>query len=83
MLSRDELAGADTDELAALVEQAARELAARGEPTAFAHLYRLAGVVGECVGTAARTTAGQSSWAGVGDIAGMSRQAAWERWRTQ
>jgi hypothetical protein len=33
------------------------------------------------VGVAARTMAEQTSWAGVADIAGTSRQAAWERWR--
>lgn len=82
MVSRDELAGADTEDLVALVESAVRELAGRGEPAAFSHLLRLTGVVGECVGIAARATAERGSWAGVGEIAGTSRQAAWERWRT-
>ncbi len=38
-------------------------------------------VTGEAVGTAARILADHSSWTGVAEIAGTSRQAAWERWR--
>jgi hypothetical protein len=75
----DDLAQVGTDELAVLAEAAVTELARRG---AFGHLLRLTRVVGESVGVAARATAGNSSWAGVADIAGVSRQAAWERWRT-
>lgn len=82
MWSREELAAADSDDLAELAELAMRTLAERGEPAAFTHLLRMTGVAGECVGIAARTTAAASSWAGVGDLAGTSRQAAWERWRT-
>jgi hypothetical protein len=81
MRSREELAGADSDELADLAELALRTLAERGEPVAFTHLLRLTGVAGECVGIAARSTAATSSWAGVGELAGTTRQAAWERWR--
>ena len=82
MGSRDELAEASTEELAALAEAAITALAQRGDPVAFGHLLRLTGLVGECVGVAARATAERGSWAGVADIAGTSRQAAWERWRT-
>ena len=81
MVSREELAGLDSDALAALAELALRTLAERGEPAAFTHLLRMTGVVGECVGLAARSTAATSSWAGVGELAGTTRQAAWERWR--
>ena len=38
-------------------------------------------VAGEAVGVAARTVADHASWTGVAEIAGTSRQAAWERWR--
>ena len=81
MWSREELAGASADELAGLAELALRTLAERGDPAAFTHLLRMTGVAGECVGIAARTTAATSSWAGVGELAGTTRQAAWERWR--
>jgi hypothetical protein len=81
MCSRDHLAHATPDELAELAESAVCALAQRGDPGAFEHLLRLARVTGECLGVAARTMAEQTSWAGVADIAGTSRQAAWERWR--
>jgi predicted choloylglycine hydrolase len=79
--SRDDLAGATPDELADLAEAAVRALARSGEPHAFAHLLRLSGLVGECLGASARTLAEEGSWSGVGKIAGMTRQGAWERWR--
>jgi hypothetical protein len=81
MCSPDELAAAPPDELAELAEAAVQALARRDDPAAFAHLLRLTGVVGECVGTSARTLAGERSWSGVAQIAGTSKQAAWERWR--
>ncbi len=81
MRSRDELAAASPDELAELAELAIQALAHRDDPAAFTHLLRLTSVVGECVGTAARTLAGERSWSGVAQIAGTSKQAAWERWR--
>jgi hypothetical protein len=77
----DDLAEATTDELAALAEAAITRLAERGDPAAFGQLLRLTRIVGESVGVAARATAQRGSWAGVADIAGTSRQAAWERWR--
>jgi hypothetical protein len=42
---------------------------------------KLTRVAGECLGIAARTLAHERSWSQVGDIAGTTRQAAWERWR--
>jgi hypothetical protein len=81
MWSREELAAADSDDLAELAELALRTLAERGEPAAFSHLLRMTAVAGECVGVAARSMAAASSWAGVGELAGTTRQAAWERWR--
>jgi hypothetical protein len=81
MCSRDDLAAATPEELAELAEAAVRTLARCDDPAAFAHLLRLTGVVGECVGTSARTLGGERSWSGVAQIAGTTRQAAWERWR--
>ena len=78
---RDHQAAATTDELAALAEAAIDALARSGDPAAFGHLLRLTRVTGEAVGMAARTLADHSSWTGVAEIAGTSRQAAWERWR--
>ena len=79
--SRADLARATPEELAALAEAAIDALARSGDLAAFGHLLRLTQVTGEAVGTAARTLADRSSWTGVAEIAGTSRQAAWERWR--
>ena len=77
----DDLARETSDELAALAEAAIDVLARGGDPAAFGHLLRLTRVAGEAVGVAARTMADHTSWTGVAEIAGTSRQAAWERWR--
>lgn len=79
--SRADLARATPEELAALAEAAIDALARSGDLAAFGHLLRLTRVTGEAVGTAARTLADHRSWTGVAEIAGTSRQAAWERWR--
>ena len=81
MAGPEDLARATPDELAELAAGALRALAQRADPDAFAHLLRLTQVVGECMGTAARTLADERSWSGVADIAGTTRQAAWARWR--
>ena len=81
MIDSDDLAGASVDELAAVAHAAINELAERGDPAAFQQLLVLTRVVGESLGTAARATAERGSWAGVAEIAGTTRQAAWERWR--
>jgi hypothetical protein len=76
----EDLDRATPEELAELAEAAVRRLAQADDQAAFAHLLRLSRVVGECLGIAARTLAGDRSWSGVADIAGTTRQAAWERW---
>ena len=81
MHPREDLSAATPDELAERAETAVRSLARIDDPAAFAHLLRLTRIVGECVGTAARTLAGEQSWSGVAEIAGTTKQAAWERWR--
>ena len=56
------------------------ETAARSDdPAAFGYLLGLTRLAGECLGVAARTLAHESSWSQVGNIAGTTRQAAWER----
>lgn len=57
------------------------ELAASGDPTAFAELLALSEHVGVSLGSAARTMAEQGSWSQVATYAGTSKQAAWSRWR--
>ena len=74
---------APTEEVASLAQAAIESLAQRNDPDAFAHLLRLAQINGECLGTSARTLAEASSWSGVADMAGTTKQAAWSRWRTR
>jgi predicted choloylglycine hydrolase len=83
MCSREQLDRATTAELAELAEAAVVTLARSGDPAAFGHLLRLTQVAGESLGTAARALANQTSWTGVADVAGTTRQAAWERWRAR
>ena len=70
-----------SDELAETAAAAVRSLADSGDPAAFSHLLQLSQLVGEAIGDCARNIAEHSTWAGVADLAGTSRQAAWERWR--
>jgi hypothetical protein len=79
--NRKELDRATTDEVANLAQAALESLAKRDDPDAFAQLLRLAQINGECLGTSARTLAEESSWSGVADMAGTTKQAAWSRWR--
>ncbi len=83
MCAREDLARSTPQELAELAEAAVDALARSGDPAAFAHLLALTRITGESVGVAARTLAERSSWSGVADVAGTSRQAAWERWRSR
>ncbi|MEI2810937.1 MAG: hypothetical protein V9F00_12300 [Nocardioides sp.] len=68
--------GEIAEEIRALVE----ELAGSGDPAAFGHLLGLQEHLGLGLATAARALADASSWAGVADQAGTTRQAAWARW---
>jgi hypothetical protein len=81
MWSRDDLASATPSELADLAEACMRLLAQSDDPAAFGYLLELTRLGGECLGVAARTLAHESSWSQVANIAGTTRQAAWERWR--
>jgi hypothetical protein len=82
MWNREDLAGATPSELADLAEVSMRLLAQSEDPAAFGYLLELTRLAGESVGMAARTLAHESSWSQVGNIAGTTRQAAWERWRS-
>ena len=81
MWSREDLASATPSELADLAETSMRLLAQSDDPAAFGYLLELTRLGGECLGVAARTLAHESSWSQVADVAGTTRQAAWERWR--
>jgi predicted choloylglycine hydrolase len=69
------------DELANMARAAIDGLARSHDPAAFARLLELSQQVGECLGVSARNLAAGRSWSGVADLAGTTRQAAWERWR--
>jgi hypothetical protein len=81
MWSQEDLATATPSELADLAETSMRMLAESEDPAAFGYLIELTRLGGECLGIAARTLAHDSSWSQVANIAGTTRQAAWERWR--
>jgi len=73
------------DRSTALVAADARELvdelAARPDPAAFEELISLHDHLGRALGASARLLAETGSWAQVATHAGVSKQAAWSRWR--
>ena len=71
-----------TEALAQQARQAVEALAHLSDPAAFSELLRLSALVGECLGVTARSLADGGSWANVADVAGVTRQAAWSRWRS-
>lgn len=73
--------GASVVELQAAARQAVHDLAHSPDPAAFSALLGLSAEVGEALGTSARLLAEHNSWARVAEIADVSRQAAWHRWR--
>ncbi|GAB2566705.1 C45 family autoproteolytic acyltransferase/hydolase [Leucobacter ruminantium] len=73
--------GTSVAELQAAARQAVRELSLSPDPAAFSALLTLSGEVGEALGASARLLAEHNSWARVAEIADVSRQAAWHRWR--
>jgi hypothetical protein len=88
--SGEEVAGADnprepeptTEALAQQARQAVEALARLSDPAAFSELLRLSALVGESLGVSARSLADGGSWAHVAEVAGVTRQAAWSRWRS-
>ena len=77
-----DLDAAAVSELADLVRRVINELAHRPDHAVFAELLSLQETLGTALGDSARTLAATGSWAQVADMAGTSRQAAWQRWRT-
>jgi predicted choloylglycine hydrolase len=69
------------EELATLTQRAVNTLAQRADDRAFFELLRLYEVLGVALGESARTLAERGSWAHVAGVAGVSRQAAWHRWK--
>jgi hypothetical protein len=69
--------------LAKQAQQAVEALAQMSDPAAFSELLRLSALVGESLGVSARSLADGGSWAHVADVAGVTRQAAWSRWRSE
>lgn len=72
---------ATTEALAQQARQAVEALARLSDPAAFSELLSLSALVGESLGVSARSLAEGGSWAMVGEVAGVTRQAAWSRWR--
>ena len=68
--------------LALQAQEAVEALARLSDPAAFSELLRLSALVGECLGVSARSLADGGSWANVAEAAGVTRQAAWSRWRS-
>lgn len=72
---------ASVAELQAIARRAVHDLSHSPDPAAFSALLGLSAEVGEALGTSARLLAEHNSWARVAEIADVSRQAAWHRWR--
>ena len=70
-----------SDELGTLARDAMSLLAQRGDQAAFSELLTLSGHAGQCLGEGARQLASAGSWTQVADLAGVSKQAVWSRWR--
>ncbi|MGO3894193.1 C45 family autoproteolytic acyltransferase/hydolase [Brevibacterium aurantiacum] len=76
-----EFAGSAVADLLDTARQAVHDLSHSPAPEAFSALLSLSAEVGEALGTSARTMAEHNSWARVAEMADVSRQAAWQRWR--
>ena len=76
-----EFAGSAVADLLDTARQAVHDLSHSPDPEAFSALLSLSAEVGEALGTSARTMAEHNSWARVAEMADVSRQAAWQRWR--
>lgn len=79
--SDDGIADLGAAELGALARQAMSLLAEHGDQAAFAELLTMSGHAGQCLGEAARRLAATGSWTQVADLTGVSKQAAWSRWK--
>ncbi|APF40950.1 hypothetical protein [Neomicrococcus aestuarii] len=70
----------DVAGIEAQAESLLGDLASVPDIEAFQALLRLQAKIGESLGESARTLAENGSWAAVAQVAGTSRQAAWQRW---
>ena len=70
----------DVSAVAAEARALLDELAVSTDPAAFETLLGLSHYVGLCLGASARTLADANSWSSVADLAGTTKQAAWQRW---
>ncbi len=68
-------------ELGAQARQAILQLSQLPDQAAFGELLGLSEAVGVALGESARILAEHGSWSTVAGVAGVSRQAAWYRWR--
>ncbi len=76
-----EFAESSSRELGELTRRLIATLSHRSDETAFAELLGLYEALGVAMGESARTLAEHGSWSRVAGVAGVSRQAAWYRWR--
>ena len=77
----DDLDQLSSNDLGVLARDAMSILAQRGDQESFSQLLTMSAHAGECVGEAARRLAEAGSWTQVADLAGVSKQAVWSRWR--
>ncbi|HEY5821472.1 MAG TPA: C45 family peptidase [Propionibacteriaceae bacterium] len=76
-----EFAEQSSAELGGLTRRMIDALSHRSDETAFAELLGLYETLGVAMGESARTLAEHGSWSRVAGVAGVSRQAAWYRWK--
>ena len=81
MWNPEDLARAAPSELADLADASMRRLAQSEDPAAFGYLLELTRLAGECLGAGRAHPGPRELVVSSGNIAGTTRQAAWERWR--
>ena len=77
----DELGQLSATELGVLARDAMSILALRGDQESFSQLLTMSAHAGQCLGEGARHLASTASWTEIADLAGVSKQAVWSRWR--
>jgi hypothetical protein len=80
-ISEDDFDQLSANDLGVLARDAMSVLALRGDQEAFAQLLTMSAHAGQCLGEAARRLASAESWTQVADLTGVTKQAAWSRWR--
>ena len=77
----DDLDQLSSNDLGVLARDVMSNLAMRGDQEAFSQLLMMSAHAGSCLGEAARRLANVASWTEVAALTGVSKQAAWSRWR--